>query len=158
MTTIAHEGPAYNRDLAEAGYDVEITSRRRQSVDVVSSKTMYYKKDLIVAYQLNGETLPEEYWPLRLVGEGIEAADMVGQIAEIKALVPGRSRTGGRRESHRLRWLPRGCFRDRCCLGGRWSRRAAVLLGRLLRRRDGRRRERRPAAARPASACSSPAA
>ena len=49
---------------------------------------MYYNKDLIVAYKLNGEPLSEEYWPLRLVGEGIDATDMVGQITEIEALVP----------------------------------------------------------------------
>ncbi len=84
-----HEGPAYNRELAQAGYDVELVAADGSSV-TVNSKTMYYKKDLIVAYKLNGEALPEEYWPLRLVGEGIEAADMLGGVVEIKALLPAQ--------------------------------------------------------------------
>ncbi len=86
---VAHEGPAYNRALAEAGYQVKITAADGTSIEVAST-TMYYKKDIIVAYQLNGAALPEEYWPLRLVGEGIDAADMVGQITEIEALVPAK--------------------------------------------------------------------
>jgi DMSO/TMAO reductase YedYZ molybdopterin-dependent catalytic subunit len=84
---IAHDGPAYNRDLAEAGYQVLVKTAAGKSVELASG-TMYYNKHLIVAYKLNGEALPEEYWPLRLVGEGIDASDMVGQITEIEALVP----------------------------------------------------------------------
>ncbi len=49
---------------------------------------MYYKRDIILAYKLDGQPLPEEYWPLRLVGEGLDEADMVGQIIELEALVP----------------------------------------------------------------------
>jgi DMSO/TMAO reductase YedYZ molybdopterin-dependent catalytic subunit len=63
----AHEGPAYNRELAKAGYEVEIVKADGSSVKV-SSETMFYNKNLIVAYKLNDEALPEEYWPLRLVG------------------------------------------------------------------------------------------
>jgi DMSO/TMAO reductase YedYZ molybdopterin-dependent catalytic subunit len=84
---IAHEGPAYNRELAKAGYLVRIVTAEGRVVEI-ASETMYYNKDLIVAYELNGEPLPEEYWPLRIVGEGIDATDMVGQITEIEALVP----------------------------------------------------------------------
>jgi DMSO/TMAO reductase YedYZ molybdopterin-dependent catalytic subunit len=83
----AHEGPAYNRELAKAGYEVELDTADGKSIKV-ASETMYYNKNLIVANTLNGAALPEEYWPLRLVGEGIDPADMVGQITEIKALIP----------------------------------------------------------------------
>jgi DMSO/TMAO reductase YedYZ molybdopterin-dependent catalytic subunit len=84
-----HEGPAYNRDLAQAGYQVRLVTADGESVEV-SSNTMYYNKELILAYKLNGDTLPEEYWPLRLVGEGegIGEAEMLGQITEIEALLP----------------------------------------------------------------------
>jgi DMSO/TMAO reductase YedYZ molybdopterin-dependent catalytic subunit len=84
---LSHGGPAYNRDLAEAGYQVQIKASDGKSVEV-SSATMYYKKELIVAYKLNDQPLPEEYWPLRLVGEGIDQASMIGKISEIQALVP----------------------------------------------------------------------
>jgi DMSO/TMAO reductase YedYZ molybdopterin-dependent catalytic subunit len=83
----AHEGPAYNRDLAQAGYQVKISTADGKSAEV-SSKTMYYKKDIIIAYLMNGKPLPENYWPLRLVGAGLNDSDMVGQISEIDALVP----------------------------------------------------------------------
>lgn len=84
-----HEGPAYNRDLAQAGYQVRLSAANGNSVEL-SSGVMYYNKDLIVAYKLNGEALPEDYWPLRLVGEGegFDGADMMGGITEIEALVP----------------------------------------------------------------------
>jgi len=83
---VAHEGPAYNRELAKAGYEVEIVLADGSSIKL-QSETMYYKKDLIVAYLLNGEALPEEYWPLRLVGEGIDPTETVGRITEINALL-----------------------------------------------------------------------
>ncbi len=84
-----HEGPAYNRDLAQAGYQVRLVTTGGESIEV-SSDTMYYNKELILAYKLNGEVLPEEYWPLRLVGEGegISEVEMCGQIIEIEALLP----------------------------------------------------------------------
>ena len=83
----AHEGPAYNRELAKAGYEVEIVKADGSSIKV-SSETMFYNKDLIVAFKLNDKALPEEYWPLRLIGKGIDAVDMVGQITNIKVLPP----------------------------------------------------------------------
>ncbi len=111
---------------------------------------MYYKKDLIVAYKLNGEALPEEYWPLRLVGEGIEAADMVGQSHRDQGAGPGPV------EGCRADWL----MASRRVAARIVLARGAVLLCRglsvwagLLGRRRSRRRRRRPA-----SACSSPAA
>jgi DMSO/TMAO reductase YedYZ molybdopterin-dependent catalytic subunit len=84
-----HEGPAYNRELAQAGYPVNITTADGKSVEV-GSTAMYYKKDLIVASHMNGKPLSEGYWPLRLVGPEVIDADMVGQITQIDAMVPGR--------------------------------------------------------------------
>ncbi len=84
---VSHDGPAYNRDLAEAGYQVKLSSAGGTSVEV-DSKTMYYKRDILIAYKLNGEALPDEYWPLRLVGEGLPADGMIGQITQIEAILP----------------------------------------------------------------------
>lgn len=82
-----HTGPAYNRELANAGYEVELLATDGATT-VVNSATMYYNKDLIVAYKLNGSALPEEYWPLRLVGEGITDEQSIGKISEIRLLLP----------------------------------------------------------------------
>lgn len=84
---LAHEGPAYNRELAKAGYDVQIVGADGKIV-TVSSEAMYYNRNLIVADKMNGEALSEDYWPLRLVGEGIDYGDTIGQISEIKVLLP----------------------------------------------------------------------
>jgi len=46
------------------------------------------KNNIIVAYKLNGQCLPEKYWPLRIVGEGLEGEDKVGGITEIKIIFP----------------------------------------------------------------------
>jgi len=83
----AHSGPAYNRDLANAGYQVELVGVDGTTA-TVDSKTMYYNKEMIVAYKLNGATLPEEFWPLRLVGEGLTDNQAIGKIAEIKLVLP----------------------------------------------------------------------
>ena len=71
----------------KGGNETQRVSGQLVGVDV-GSDVMYYNKDLIDAYKMNGAALPEEYWPLRLVGEGIDGADMIGQITEIEALVP----------------------------------------------------------------------
>jgi hypothetical protein len=84
-----HSGPAYDRELANAGYEVEISGADGKTV-TVPSKAMYYNKELIVAYEMNGQALTGDFWPLRLVGVGVDSAGMVGQIAQIKALLPAQ--------------------------------------------------------------------
>lgn len=84
---VAHEGPAYDRELAKSGYDVQIIGADGTMV-TVGSEAMYYNKELIVADKMNDAPLGEGYWPLRLVGEGIPATDTIGGIAKIKVLLP----------------------------------------------------------------------
>ncbi len=40
--------------------------------------------NIIVAYKVNGNPLPDEYYPLRLVGSDLDKKEMAGLIAEIK--------------------------------------------------------------------------
>jgi DMSO/TMAO reductase YedYZ molybdopterin-dependent catalytic subunit len=86
---VSHDGPAYNRDLAQAGYQVKITSDDGKTVEI-DSKTMYYNRKLLVAYKLNGQPLTGDYWPLRLVGDGLSAENMIGKVSQIEALVPAK--------------------------------------------------------------------
>jgi DMSO/TMAO reductase YedYZ molybdopterin-dependent catalytic subunit len=58
--------------FAADGYNVSIESER-----------IHFNEDIILASMLNGEPLPEEDYPLRLVGEGLEGKEMVGQVAQI---------------------------------------------------------------------------
>ena len=77
-----HQDRAYNDIFAKDGYVFEILANDGYSVSVESSRTIF-NRDLILASTLNGEPLPEEYFPLRLVGEGLEGKEMVGQVAQI---------------------------------------------------------------------------
>jgi len=44
--------------------------------------------NIIVAYLVNGSELPEQHYPLRLVGSDLESGEMVSQIARIVVHVP----------------------------------------------------------------------
>ncbi len=79
---IKHEGPAYNDELAEAGYSVDVIASDGYTVSFESSR-VYRNDDIIVAFEVDGVPLPEKYFPLRLVGPGLESGEMVGMIAEI---------------------------------------------------------------------------
>ncbi|MBI9044723.1 MAG: hypothetical protein JEZ06_09570 [Anaerolineaceae bacterium] len=77
-----HEGRAYNDAFAKAGYILQLFAADGYNVGVDSSFSDF-NRHIFVADTLNGEPLPEEYFPLRLVGEGLENSEMVGQITQI---------------------------------------------------------------------------
>jgi DMSO/TMAO reductase YedYZ molybdopterin-dependent catalytic subunit len=80
---ISHEGPAFNDALADAGYNVDVIASDGYKVtfDAVRVKR---NKNIIVAYKVNDNQLPDEYFPLRLVGSDLSKKEMVGMISEIK--------------------------------------------------------------------------
>ena len=82
-----HEDDAFNDDLVQEGYEVKIIAKDGYSRTLAISD-IARKNDIIVAYKLNGEFLPEDYWPLRLVGEGLTGKDKVSQIKEISLIYP----------------------------------------------------------------------
>jgi len=82
-----HEGKAFNDALVQEGYEVKIVAVDGYSV-ILPISNIARRNNIIVAYQLNGQFLPEEYWPLRLVGEGLTGKEQVGQIKEIEVLFP----------------------------------------------------------------------
>lgn len=80
---VKHEGPAYNRDLANAGYDIELTAADGYT-ETLTSSDVYYNRKIIVAYLVNDAQLPDKYFPLRLVGDDLEKGQRVGAISEIR--------------------------------------------------------------------------
>ena len=84
---IKHEGPAFSDELAKIGYEIEVIAADGYSV-VLHSERVTRNDELLVAYLVNGEPLPEKYFPLRLVGEGLDKSEMVGNIATIRLHVP----------------------------------------------------------------------
>jgi hypothetical protein len=83
----SHDDNAFNDELADAGYTVDIVATDGYTVtfDSVSIKR---NGNIIVAYLVNGSELPDKYYPLRLVGTGLENSQKVGQIAKIIVHVP----------------------------------------------------------------------
>ena len=76
--TNKHDTGAYNRELAAAGYKVEVVTADGATVTLDSSQ-IDQKKDILVASKVNGNPLGETDFPLRLVGAGLEDGDMVGK-------------------------------------------------------------------------------
>jgi len=80
---IAHEGPAFNRTLADAGYSVDVIAADGYTVTFDAARVQY-NKNIILAYKVNENPLPDEYFPLRLVGSDLDKKEMAGMIAQIK--------------------------------------------------------------------------
>ncbi|MBN1933765.1 MAG: molybdopterin-dependent oxidoreductase [Anaerolineae bacterium] len=85
---ISHNGPAFNEVLADAGYTVDVIAADGYTVSFDSARIKRNDK-IIVAYKVNDNPLPEQYFPLRLVGEDLEKKEMAGMIAQIVVHVEG---------------------------------------------------------------------
>jgi DMSO/TMAO reductase YedYZ molybdopterin-dependent catalytic subunit len=80
---IEHEGPAFNDDLADAGYTVDVVAGDGYTVTFDAAR-LKRNSNIIAAYKVNENPLPEEYYPLRLVGSDLQKNEMVGMIKELK--------------------------------------------------------------------------
>lgn len=79
---IKHEGLCYVNELALDGYDVELLASDGYSA-VVSSIDAHRNEAFVLATTVDGNPLPEKYFPMRLVGEGLEKSSMVGALSEV---------------------------------------------------------------------------
>ena len=80
---IEHEGPAFNDALADAGYTVDVIAADGYTVTFDAAR-LKRNDNIIVAYLVNENPLPDDYYPLRLVGPDLPKNEMVGQIAQIQ--------------------------------------------------------------------------
>jgi DMSO/TMAO reductase YedYZ molybdopterin-dependent catalytic subunit len=83
----SHDDKAFNDALADAGYTVDVVGSDGFTV-TFDSASIKRNGNFIVAYLVNGSELPDKYYPLRLVGTGLEKSQMVGQITKIIVHVP----------------------------------------------------------------------
>jgi DMSO/TMAO reductase YedYZ molybdopterin-dependent catalytic subunit len=79
---VIHEDRAYNDDFAKAGYALELFAADGHNISIESSRTDF-NRDIFLSSLANGEPLEEENFPLRLVGQGLEKSEMVGQVVQI---------------------------------------------------------------------------
>ena len=82
-----HEEDAFNDELAEAGYEINVVAADGYSV-TFDSQMVARDDDILVAYQLDEQALPEDSWPLRLVGPNLEGRQSVGAIETIEVVLP----------------------------------------------------------------------
>jgi DMSO/TMAO reductase YedYZ molybdopterin-dependent catalytic subunit len=87
---VQHNGPAFNDALADAGYSVDVVAADGYSVSFESAR-IKRNDQIVVAFQVNDNPLPEQYYPLRLVGDDLANSEMVGMIAQIVVHVEGMS-------------------------------------------------------------------
>jgi hypothetical protein len=82
---VQHGEGAFNDGLATAGYDVTIIASDGYS-KTFASADIARNDNMIVANTLNGEELPTERYPLRLVGPDLSGGQKVSMITEIQLL------------------------------------------------------------------------
>ena len=68
---VKHQGPAFNEALAKAGYKVEVVAKDGYKASL-DSAPLARQNDVLVASLVNDNPLPEQYSPLRLVGDAAE--------------------------------------------------------------------------------------
>lgn len=79
------EVDAFNDELAAQGYQVEVIAADGYS-KTFASADLARNDNWIIAYMRDGEVLPENQWPLRLVGADLSKGQMVGQVVTIKII------------------------------------------------------------------------
>ena len=71
--------------LADTGYAIQLIATDGYSTTLQSSQVTR-NNDLVLAYQVNENPLPDKYFPLRLVGNELQKNQLIGQVAEIKMI------------------------------------------------------------------------
>jgi DMSO/TMAO reductase YedYZ molybdopterin-dependent catalytic subunit len=82
-----HDKGAFNRKLARAGETVEVRAADGTTTTLAAVK-VFNDREILLAAKMSGEELPEEYFPVRLVGPGLTDKQMVGQVVKVVVLPP----------------------------------------------------------------------
>jgi len=77
-----HDAGAYDARLAKKGYKIQIETNTGKVI-TIDSRDIAGKNSIVLSSKVDGGELPDEYFPLRLVGPGLSEAQMPGGIARI---------------------------------------------------------------------------
>ncbi len=83
----SHDDNAYNDALADAGYTVDVVGSDGSTV-TFDSKLIKRNNNILLAFMVNDAELPDQYYPLRLVGSGLDNTQMVGKVEMIQLNLP----------------------------------------------------------------------
>jgi DMSO/TMAO reductase YedYZ molybdopterin-dependent catalytic subunit len=81
-----HGDSAYNEKVADKGYEVHIVSVDGTKI-VLDAARVKRNPNLLVAYLVNNNPLPEKDAPLRLVGSDLKSNEMLGRISKINLMI-----------------------------------------------------------------------
>jgi DMSO/TMAO reductase YedYZ molybdopterin-dependent catalytic subunit len=87
-----YNGGVSNASL-DAGYQVEIVAGDGYSA-IFDDSDVKDNDGIIVAMTINDEVLPDPYWPLAIVGEGLSGSQKIKNIVQIKILLDEDGGTG----------------------------------------------------------------
>jgi DMSO/TMAO reductase YedYZ molybdopterin-dependent catalytic subunit len=88
----SHGANAFNVALANAGYTVDVVGSNGQSV-TLDSATIKRNNNIMLACTVNNAELPPTFFPLRLVGSGLQPGQMIGQVNMIQLTLPSSTPT-----------------------------------------------------------------
>ncbi len=77
-----HDAGAYRAGLARRGYDIQFETAGGEGV-TIDSRDIAGRTDVLLSSKVDGGELPDEYFPLRLVGPGLSEEQMAGGIVRI---------------------------------------------------------------------------
>jgi DMSO/TMAO reductase YedYZ molybdopterin-dependent catalytic subunit len=86
-----YNGGVSNQSL-DAGYKVEIISGDGYSA-IIDDSRVKMNDNIIVASTINGEILPDPYWPLTLVGDEVSSSETVKNIVQMTILLDEEATT-----------------------------------------------------------------
>jgi len=84
---ITTRGDVFEDALADKGYEVRLTTADG-STRAFTSAAVKRNNDLLIAYQMDGLPLADNYWPLRLVGPGVPVESQIGRITRLDLVLP----------------------------------------------------------------------
>ena len=73
-----HDAGAYNAKLAKRGYEIQFETAGGEVV-TIDSRDIAGKDSIVLSSKVDGGELPDEYFPLRLVGPGSERGADAGR-------------------------------------------------------------------------------
>lgn len=90
--TLSHGDGAYSDTLADQGYEVQLVASDGYMVKLTAAETKR-NNNMLVAYKMDGGSLSDKDWPLRLVGSAVEKQRQIGGIVSLKLVFPGATPT-----------------------------------------------------------------
>ncbi|MGD8402739.1 MAG: molybdopterin-dependent oxidoreductase [Anaerolineales bacterium] len=80
---ITHEGPAFNDDLVDSNYSIDVIASDGYTVTFEAARVAR-NNDILMAYKVNDNPLVDKYFPLRMVGADLDKSEMAGGVVELK--------------------------------------------------------------------------